>query len=265
MYSRFGIVFLLATVLAACGEQELRVQIPFGAVYKGAKIDCESEGGPQLSDLRFYASEIELIDAAGDSYAIKLDSDSIWQHADVVLLDLENGSGGCANGTIDINSEIRGSVADRDYRSLQFTLGVPFELNHRDPLLAEAPLDDAAMHWHWRGGYKFLRAGLRNANDSFWIHLGSTGCQGTIQDITHCNAPNRVSVQIDDFVPGRDVVIIDLAEIPGVDELADGDASDCSSGPAESSCINAFAAFGLDHATGKTNSEQRVFTRYPLR
>ncbi|MDZ7643630.1 MAG: MbnP family protein [Woeseiaceae bacterium] len=64
-----------------------------------------------------------------------------------------------------------------DYRTLRLTLGVPADLNHGDPLHAPAPLTQTPMHWHWRSGYKFLRAGVTRGADGYWLHLGSTRCR----------------------------------------------------------------------------------------
>lgn len=260
MYARFAILLPVVAVFAACGEPAIQVQIPFEVTFGGETIACDGQSDVQLSDLRFYVSDVRLNDAAGDSHPIELEVDGNWQQSNLALLDLEDGSGYCSNGTAETNTVLRGTITDGDYQSLQFTLGVPFDDNHRDPLLAEAPLDDAAMHWHWRGGYKFLRGGIRNASDSFWVHLGSTGCEGTLQNITGCSAANRVSVQLDNFVPGRDVVVLDLAKLAGNAELSDKTATDCSSGPAEVSCRKAFAALGLDHASGDVSGAQTVFS-----
>lgn len=257
--------FLLVAVLcAACGKQDVDIYIPFVVKFAGADINCHAEGDVWLTDLRFYVSDVQLIDKDGRETRLRLHDDEIWQRNDLALLDLEHGSAECVNGTGGINQALRGTAAEGEYIALRFTVGVPFELNHLDPLKATVPLDDAAMHWHWRGGYKFLRAGIRSADDSYWVHLGSTGCEGTIQNITHCSAPNRVTVQIDDLVPGRDGVVVDLAELVAPDALDDGTASDCSSGPSELSCVHAFDALGLDHATGEQSGAQRIFSRLAI-
>lgn len=251
MHARLAILLPLAALLVACDKPQLDVHIPFAVEFSGQSIECGAmDKAVQLTDLRFYVSDVQLEDVNGNLHSLE---------PNLALIDLEDGSGSCSNGTPDTQNILQGAVANGEYQSLRFTLGVPFDLNHRDPLLAEVPLDDAAMHWHWRGGYKFLRAGVRSADDGFWMHLGSTGCQGTLQNITGCNAPNRVVVQINDFVPGRDTVIIDLAEIVAAAELDDGIATDCSSGPAELHCGYAFDALGLEHETGKVAGEQRAF------
>ena len=251
---------LAAGLLSACGEPPVRVQIPFLAVFAGAPIACDGSGGTELTDLRFYVFDARLTDTTGHDRQLELTADKDWQQANLALLDLETGSGHCMNGTSEVNNVLTGTVAAGDYQGLSFTLGVPFEQNHTDPLLAVPPLGDAAMHWHWRGGYKFLRAGFATADDGFWIHLGSTGCEGTLQNISGCSAPNRVTVRLDDFVPGRDIVVVDLGELISRAELGDATPSNCSSGPAESDCVAAFRALGLDHASGATSSMQRLFS-----
>lgn len=253
---------LAAVSIAACGKPPQRIDIPFAAVFDDADIACDAAAPVQLTDLRFYVYDVHLIDAEGEAHAVELTDDGFWQHGELALLDLEDGTGGCLNGTSDTNTRVTGTIADGDYRGLEFTLGVPFELNHGDPLRAEAPLGDADMHWHWRGGYKFLRAGVRTDDDGFWLHLGSTACEGTIQNITGCGAPNRVRVSIAGFEPGIDTVRVDLAALVTTETLTDAKKSDCSSGPAETSCVAPFRAFGLDHGTGRVAGEQRVFARH---
>ena len=248
--------------MAACSEPPANLAIPFAPVFGAWPLDCaDDDSGPKLTDLRFYVSDIKLITATGEAVDLQLEPDRIWQQNDLALLDFENGAGSCENGTTATNVAVRGSAKPADYRGLQFVIGVPFELNHADPLQADAPLGDAAMHWHWRAGYKFLRAGVRKPDDGFWIHLGSTGCQGTVQNITNCHAPNRVFVRLDEFVPGQDVVEIDLGGLVTTDDLADAVKTDCSSSPAETACEAPFRAFGLDLASGAVVDRQRVFRR----
>ena len=153
-----------------------------------------------------------------------------------------------------------GYLPEREYEGLEFTIGVPFERNHANPLTADAPLDNAAMHWHWRSGYKFLRAGVSTASDGFWIHVGSAGCEGTVQNVTGCSFPNRVRVSLPRFTPRASQVEIDLAALLEGTNLDDGLQSDCSSGPPESSCIAPFAALGIDFESGRTVGPQSVFS-----
>ena len=250
--------FLIVLALAGCGRSTQSIEIPFVASFGELAIHCDGGAADQrLTDLRLYVSGPSLLTADGRAVPIALTPDGTWQRGELALLDLENGNGACENGTREMNTVLRGSVPAGEFRALKFVVGVPFESNHADPLRAEAPLGDAAMHWHWRGGYKFLRAGTRNGDRGFWIHLGSTGCKGTIQNITGCSAPNRVTVEIDDFDWQRDAVQIDLDALTKHSGLADDAVVSCSSGPAEASCRAPFAALGLDAG------EQSVFRKLP--
>jgi len=178
-------------------------------------------------------------------YPLFLTADARWQQDSVALIDLENGEGACVNGTQEMHTELTGTAGINEFDGVRFTIGVPFESNHANPLLAEAPLDDAAMHWHWRSGYKFLRVGVATQSDSFWMHLGSTACEGTVQNITGCRSPNRVTVKLASVSPNTNRINVDLSELfEGVD-LDDGIGSNCSSSPAEESCVAPFDALGL--------------------
>ena len=244
--------------LASCDRWDLGVEIPIVATWKGQPIGCVGEGAV-LSDLRFYLSNPQLIDKKGKRHDVRFATEFAWQNDAVALIDLEDGTGDCTNGTAAMSDRVIGVARARDYRGLHFTIGVPFRLNHENPLTATPPLDDPAMHWHWRSGYKFLRAGVRTGNDGFWIHGGSAGCEGTVGHITGCRFPNRIDVILPDFVPGRSVVEVDLAELLSGTDLTDEDASDCSSGPPETACVAPYAALGIDFATGRVNGPQRVF------
>lgn len=119
------------------------------------------------------------------------------------------------------------------------------------------PLDDSAMHWHWRSGYKFLRAGFETDTRNHWLHLGSAGCEGRVQAITHCRFPNRVTVTLQDYVPG-DTLAVDLATLFDAFAAAPDPTASCSSGPAEASCPEPFAMLGIDHASGSRDERQRL-------
>jgi uncharacterized repeat protein (TIGR04052 family) len=243
----------------ACTSKRLPIEIEFSASWGGRALTCEGTG-VNLTDLRLYVSDILLVDSAGEEYPLQLTADGRWQQGSTALLDFENGEGSCINGTAATNTSLVGTAAISQFDGLRFIVGVPFESNHANPLLAEAPLDDAAMHWHWRSGYKFMRAGVAAPSDSFWIHLGSTGCEGTVQNISGCRSPNRVTVELSEFNSDTGQVVIDLGQLFAAIDLEDGVASDCSSGPAESACAAPFDALGLDFAERtNTSPESSVF------
>ena len=253
-------VSTLAAITVACSEARQPVTVEFVARFEGRDVSCGDHAAEiLLTDLRFYVHDVQLMAEDGALIQVKLDDEVLWQHDDLGLVDLENGRGACTNGTFETRSFLQGTVRPGVYRGLQFTIGVPFDRNHADPLAAKPPLDDPAMHWHWRAGYKFLRAGVRTDDDGFWMHLGSTGCEGTVRNISGCRAPNRITVRLDDFVAGQNIVVVELGELVSQDQLRDGNATDCSSGPAEAACKAPFDALGLDHSTGGPAGTQRFF------
>jgi uncharacterized repeat protein (TIGR04052 family) len=244
---------------AACSAPQTPVNIEFVATWAGQSLRC-SNSPISLTDLRFFVSDIVLIDTQGATHPLSLTKDSQWQQERVALVDLENGSGACLNGTNEVHAVLSGTAEKVDIEAIQFTVGVPFELNHGNPLLASPPLNDAAMHWHWRSGYKFLRAGVATKSDGFWIHLGSTGCEGTVQNISGCRYPNRVTVELSDFNPDTDRVAIDLSMLIKDVDIKDGVRSDCSSGLSETSCVAPFDALGLSFGqSGGPTKTQSVF------
>ncbi len=254
---------LLAVCLAAlslsCSRWDLGLEIPFVATWNGVPLTCDGSE-PALTDLRFYISNPRIVTTDGVARDVGFVVEKPWQNDVVALIDLEDGTGACRDGTTEIATKLVGVARNGDYRTLRFTVGVPFRLNHANPLTASPPLDDPAMHWHWRSGYKFLRAGVRTASDGFWIHVGSAGCEGTVGNVTGCRFANRIDVELDGFVPGESRVAVDLGKLMTGVDLDDGTATDCSSGPAEQDCIAPFRALGTDFGSGRQAGEQRVFS-----
>lgn len=248
-----------ALLLAACSEPGQPVEIPFVAHYGDEPLRCgEPAGDIHLTDLRLYVHDVRLMTAGGEDVPVELPDRSPWQGDAVALLDLEDGSGACRNGTAAVNASVQGTVPRGEYTGLAFRIGVPASLNHADPLQAQPPLDQSAMHWHWLTGYKFLRAGVATGNDGFWIHLGSTLCDGTASAPQGCARANVPRVVLPDFVPGDSIVVFDLEPLAATADLADRTPTDCSSGPAESTCPAPFRVLGLDPGNGETSGTPAV-------
>jgi uncharacterized repeat protein (TIGR04052 family) len=259
----------LLPMLCGCADRVTPVELKFSPRYGDNPISCtEAAAGLQLTDLRFFAYDFELIDQAGRSMPVELIADGLWQDSSVSLLDFENGQGACINGSAEGNSSVRGVISGANsggpFRRISFTVGVPPDLNHRDPMTAKAPLNYTAMHWHWLNGYKFMRVGVSNETDRFWLHLGSSHCDGSISVGIECRSSNRVAVALGDFDPARDRIVIDLEPLVTAVNLADGIASDCSSGPDEPACGAAFVALGLPFGATVEAATQRVFHSEPV-
>ncbi len=94
----------------------------------------------EFSELRFYVSDIMLHDDAGNSEMM----------TQTLLLDA---------GTAE-NSFTIGQTSFSHIHELHLLFGLNETVNHEDPTEADAPLNDAGMHWGWNPdmGYKFLKA-----------------------------------------------------------------------------------------------------------
>jgi uncharacterized repeat protein (TIGR04052 family) len=216
------------------------------------------------SDFRVYAHNIRLIDDMNNLVPVQLDQDEMWQLDNLALLDFENGTGPCSNGTEEIHDTVTGQVPAGTYRGIQFTIGVPFERNHRDPLAQPSPLNISSMFWVWNAGYKFVRIDLRTTGFSRGaaVHLGSTGCTPNNTALTvptQCANPNRPEITLADFDPDNDVIVADLkALLDGVnpDVNQSGSAALCESSPNDGDCARIFHNFGLSFrgvaSTGQT-------------
>ncbi|NJO42436.1 MAG: metallo-mystery pair system four-Cys motif protein [Cyanobacteria bacterium CRU_2_1] len=238
-------------------------------------------------DFRFYVSDVALIDANGNTVPLTLEQDGRWQYRTIALLDFEDKSGGCANGTVEMNDRIIGTIPAGDYIGLQFTLGVPFELNHADATLAASPLNLTSLWWNWQFGYKFARIDFSNQhqmgfvpihspspdsstsehgdenNIGFAIHLGSTGCEMTDGSLspTSCSNPNRATVTLSEFDPTTSVVVADLAALVANTDLSinqPNTAPGCMSQPNDRDCVGIMSALGIPF-DGTTAVRQTFF------
>lgn len=234
-----------------------------------------------LSDFRFYISEVALIDETGKTVPVTLEQDGKWQHQNVALLDFENKTGACTNGTVEIRDRIVGTVPKGNYTGIKFSLGIPFELNHEDATLAPSPLNLTGLWWNWRLGYKFARIDLQSsttaktdkqhqgeghsegAASGFPIHLGSTGCEGetTSEKPASCSNANRASVILTDFDPVKNVVVADLERLvssANLDRNQPKTAPGCMSEPNDNDCTSIMTNLGLSFKN-KSATDQTFF------
>ena len=230
------------------------LEIAFEVRFDGQPIDCGSPvDGAALTDLRLFVHDLSLRDG-DDVSEIELVDDGRWQDGRVALLDFEDGSGSCVNGSPVVNRTVRGTVqgVQPSTGQIEFSIGVPTELNHSDPLRAPPPRNYTPMHWHWSTGYKFLseRASRRRqtALGCIWV---AVAVRAPPDGSFTCAAANRPRVRISEFDIAADVVVIDLARLFGP-TLGDGSPWSCESGAAEAAaCRLAFAELGLEFATGR--------------
>lgn len=235
-----------------------------------------SSNDVSIADARLFVSAIELRSAAGAWIPLVLDAGSDWQHADIALLDFEDGTGPCADsGTALQNRQVSGSLPAGDYDAVRFTVGVPYALNHVDSAAAPAPLNAPGMFWVWRGGYKFARVDFVPVGGPVarWnVHLGSTGCMSaapTTPPDAPCSRTNAAVVELSGFDPAEDTIAIDLAQLVAGADLAVNTPDSppgCMSAPEEpDDCTAVFSSLGVDFATGASPAASTVQTIFSVR
>jgi uncharacterized repeat protein (TIGR04052 family) len=202
-------------------------------------------------DFRFYVHDVQLVPMAGEPVSVALDQDGTWQHRNVALLDFENASGTCANGTSLTNAVIRGRVdapAGTRWAGLRLKLGVPQALNHQNPATAPSPLNLSTLFWAWQSGYKFARIDGRSGSNAVNIHIGSAGCTGSpTMGTVNCTEPNRPEVVLTGFDPAQNVVVADLARLLATTDVSrdQGGAPGCMGSASDPECRTIFPAFGI--------------------
>jgi len=76
----------------ACGRQ-----------YEGIGVTKSKISG---RDFRLYVSNVRLLGTTGKETPVELDQDGKWQLDNLALLDFEDGTGRCSNGTPEMNRQI---------------------------------------------------------------------------------------------------------------------------------------------------------------
>jgi uncharacterized repeat protein (TIGR04052 family) len=239
------------------------IPIACGAAYDGVGT---TRSKVSIVDFRFYVSGLRFVKADGSETPVHLTQDGLWQLDDVALLDFENGTAGCANGTEQTRDVVEGTLPAGEYTGVRFEVGLPFAKNHREPTLQPSPLNLSRLFWSWNAGYKFIRMDLRTTGQpKGWMpHLGSTACEPATTPTTvpiSCAKPNHVTVDLPGLVPARDVVELDLLALlakSDVDANAPETAMGCMSGPTDPECGPLFEQLGLAWG-GRPAGPQKIF------
>jgi uncharacterized repeat protein (TIGR04052 family) len=219
-------------LLSSCGSGATHAQIRFG-------IDGDSADAKVL---QFYVHAVELLDEHGKPQPFRFAAEPPWQNERVALIDLAGDAS--TPRRVTISGTVTGE--SREYAGIRPTIGVPFELNHSNPLTAAAPLDRGEMFWNWQSGHKFLRAELVASGREWSFHLGSTGCSSASAlrpPALPCAQPNEMHIELEGN-PLRDVVRLRLESLVAAARSANyvvctGDYEH------DGACKDAYAASGL--------------------
>ena len=251
-----------------------------GQTYTGLGTDAAT-ATPQ--DFRFYVHDVRLVTDSGEEHPVDLADDGAHQGGGVALLDFEDGTGSCTNGTTELFTTLKGTVraqprhneaGESVYSEIRFKIGVPHEQNHADLTTLPAPLNDTTMSWSWNAGHIFFAAwGVFGDKTPFdlGVHVGSTGCEGDAMagEVVACSKQNLPEIALAGFDHDSSKILVDwgalfgklsLAAPPTTCEEKDGE-PDCachSFGPAPL-CTPMFDSLGLDWSSGDVVAGQAMF------
>jgi len=260
-------LLLSVTLLSGCFEQTSTQKVLFKPVYENMRLNCESSFNTkneqqikngelkkwQYQQLQFYIYGVEVNTRINGWQQWGMTSNSNQASNIALLGETCNENQKASNWQLELEP-LDSSI---DITDIRFTLGVPFELNHLNPLTQPSPINDSSMFWGWRGGHKFIRIELFSQGDDWLFHLGSTGCKALSPvraPKSECLHPNRVRVSLP-FTEKTSAIKFDLAVL--LNDIALTRDNSCQSAVDEESCKVLFK--NLDMAANSSN-ESLLFT-----
>lgn len=257
----------------------------------GTSVAQSSTG--KLVDLRFYVSNVALLDQDGNATPVVLTSNSNQSNGLALLnFGYNTVSSGATYANVTCSpstgyvTSITGKVKPGTYSGVALVIGVPLygpdmvRQNHSNAAdtANSLPLQNSAMAWSWQSGRKFTKLEFwpstpvqktNSATTPRWVvHLGSTGCSGDptvgTTAATTCTNPNRVKLAFSSFNASSQKVALDIAQLFKSSDLQydAGGAAGCMSGTTDPECGPIFKALGLDLSTGTKSATlaQSVFS-----
>ena len=166
---------LVVFILIGCSESQQGNKIVVQFWADNQQLVCESSkklanSKFRIEQLGLYLSNFTFLN--DDAILPSQLSDNPWQVDSVALMYMSTDCQQSHNQALTFETGIDIKLA----QSLTFNVGVPFELNHQNPLSQTSPLNIPSMFWVWQTGHKFLRLDLTAKNKPFAFHLGSVGC-----------------------------------------------------------------------------------------
>ena len=240
-------------------------------LWQGEPLNCESTfmAGQEhntwfIEQFQFFISNIQFGSDSLGWQEVKL-SETAFQTENTVLLGTKclttQQSTTLANaGNWNINFAENTIISE--YSRIRFSLGVPFESNHLNPISQKSPLNLPSMFWVWQTGHKFMRLELAGNNMQWLFHLGSTGCQSASvmrAPKKACRYPNRFDFDIPiEHNDGESIALnIDLAVL--LKNVSLTAVSSCQSETDSLTCQQLFSNLSLDKAGGRTATTAEIF------
>lgn len=242
------LVPVLLLLSAACGPSDQRVEVAFAAVVGTEALECEKtyaglgtkSTSASFIDVRFFVTDLTLVDAKGKREPLKLEQDGKNQLDATALVTF------CGAPA---NTKVVGRVPmGFTPAAVEFDLGFPEAKNHLDATTAKAPLNEPGMWWSWTGGFKFLRADAK-VPGIYYLHLGASGCDGEPSTGYRCKSPNLAHVRVESLTVTADLAALyaqsDLTAKPDmVKDFVPG----CMSDADDPDCVPVLGQLGLGSA-----------------
>ena len=286
------------SLLTACGgsssndtSERISLSIPFQANSGSTEINCDAEllqlgisaDSAKIASFAYYLHDVKLITTAS-SVDFTLD-DNDFQDAEngVALLDYQDKISFCTGTEKPTNKQLTGTVSGdveiAEVTGIEFKVGIPSKLNHRDLSTNISPYNIQSMFWNWNGGHKFMRLDIKptaqvnvtygenNLASTRNFHLGSTACTGdaTTGEVVNCANENVVPVSLTGYSVTNTqgaAVILDLAKLlEGSDINTDnGVKVGCMSFPNDPECAVMFNTLGLSYGEIPATGSQTIFS-----
>ncbi|MEJ2743140.1 MAG: metallo-mystery pair system four-Cys motif protein [Gammaproteobacteria bacterium] len=271
VYSIPGLLLVLA-LLSACSPRQYEHSLTFQLQYNDQEIHCDTpiktnsaQWSLQRWQLYLYGVEIHHNQQWRSAQLIPTQTPQVTSDDRIALLSVICKQSADPQTQTTFNVRLLSSVAPDAVDAIRFTVGVPFDRNHQNPLTQTAPLNRPDMFWVWQTGHKFLRLELTNQSTPFIFHLGSTGCASASAlrpAVEKCKNPNRIAVQLDN-IKHPSILVFDLATI--LEKLDNktttrdetNDTHNCLATPDAPLCQDILSTLGV-------NASQTAFYARPL-
>lgn len=192
----FGLALVIALVTFPACESEEVVSVPtdqgvieirfypkFGTDVLALNTEYMNAGSDNISftEIRLLISEVALIDTSGAEIPVQQDQVMAGTTPNVWLLDLASNEF-TTNGYVSL--KVLGDPGL--YRGVKFSVGLPFDLNHRDVSTQLPPLGpNSGLYWAWNPGYIFHmivgKVDSAGVDVDFSYHLGEDNHKNTVR------------------------------------------------------------------------------------
>ncbi len=162
--------------------QQIKVNLQWHENILGCKSTFDPKNSGEawfIEQLQFFLSDIE-IEVEGQGWQHLQLTKNAFQNSNTVLLGTncrEKKQHSQKNDAEYWSIIFENNVDISKVRSVKFTVGVPFDVNHLNPVSQQSPLNLPSMFWVWQTGHKFIRAEFASVDDQWIFHLGSSGCK----------------------------------------------------------------------------------------